>query len=475
MTEEVQRAEVPWPGEPTRPSGSPYITFGLLSVSLLVYVMQFGMVSVALEDLIDDLDAPFRWSGWVLTAFMIGQVVALSVSGRLADRFGPRNVFGVGFGVFAMASLLCATAPSIYVLIGARFVQGLGGGSLVPSGMAMVAEAFSENRARAVGLYSSLVPFGAVIGPTVGGVLVDLAGWRWTFLINVPLGVLVMAAVFIALPRGIRKPPHPIDAVGVFLLAGAVTALIFLLTELGRTDPGPSATLVVASLALSGMFWVLFALQERRVQTPALDLALLARRDILASNLTAFVVGMAWIGVFSMVPLYVQEVYDMSASAAGALMAPRAAAMVGFSMLAALLLNRTGYHRPVVLGLVGMAAALMLLALGARDPGIGPVRVSSFWWLMLVLFVAGVARGITNPSLNNAGMDILPDRIASIAGLRATFQSFGGTVGISMIVLLGARGSDLATGMQLGFLVGGALLLAATLLVRLIPELPRGE
>lgn len=128
MTEEVQPAELPWPGEPTRPSGSPYITFGLLSVSLLVYVMQFGMVSVALEDLIDDLDAPFRWSGWVLTAFMIGQVVALSVSGRLADRFSPRNVFGVGFGVFAMASLLCATAPSIYVLIGARFVQGLGGG-----------------------------------------------------------------------------------------------------------------------------------------------------------------------------------------------------------------------------------------------------------------------------------------------------------------------------------------------------------
>lgn len=156
-------------------------------------------------------------------------------------------------------------------------------------------------------------------------------------------------------------------------------------------------------------------------------------------------------------------------------MAPRAAAMVGFSMLAALLLNRTGYHRPVVLGLVGMAVALMLLALGARDPGIGPVGVSSFWWLMLVLFVAGVARGITNPSLNNAGMDVLPDRIASIAGLRATFQSFGGTVGISMIVLLGARGSDLATGMQLGFLAGGALLLAATLLVRVMPDLPRGE
>ncbi|MCB9484176.1 MAG: MFS transporter, partial [Dehalococcoidia bacterium] len=163
MAVEADSAE-PAGGDRQKPR-RPYATFVLLSVSLLVYVMQFGMVSVALEDLIADLDAPIRWSGWVLTIFMVGQVVALSVSGRLADRSGPRNVFAVGFGLFAAASLVCGLAPNIYILILGRFIQGLGGGSLMPSGMAMVAEAFEEDRARAVGLYSSILPFGAVFGP----------------------------------------------------------------------------------------------------------------------------------------------------------------------------------------------------------------------------------------------------------------------------------------------------------------------
>jgi len=431
------------------------------------------MVSVALQDLIRDLSAPLRWSGWVLTIFMIGQVIALSISGRLADRFGPRNVFAAGLGLFSLASLICAAAPNIYVLIGGRLIQGIGGGSLMPSGMAMVAAAFSESRARAVGLYSSILPFGAVFGPTVGGLIVDLAGWRWTFLMNVPLGLIVMLAVLVLLPRGDRKPPQPIDVVGVVLLASAVASLIFVLTELGRTEPGPDLTRVAVTLGLSVLFWVLLAFQERRVETPALDVALLARRDILASNATAFVVGMAWIGVFSMVPLYLQEAYQMSASLTGALMAPRAGAMVGFSLLAAMLLHRTRYRRPIALGLVGMGLSLGMLGLGLHDPNIGPIQISSSWWLLIVILLAGASRGITNPSLNNAGMDALPDRIASIAGLRATFQSFGGTVGISVMVLLGARASDLASGMQMGFLLDGALLLGALALVPLIPELPR--
>ena len=163
----------------------------------------------------------------------------------------------------------------------------------------------------------------------------------------------------------------------------------------------------------------------------------------------------------------------MSASATGALMAPRAAAMAVASMLAALVLVRTRYHRPVALGLLGMALPLGLLALGIHDPGIGPFTLSNFWWLTIVTFVAGIARGITNPSLNNAGRDILPDHVAGIAGLRATVQSLGGTIGISMMVMLAARGSDFATGMQLGFLIDGGLLLVAMLLVPLIPELPR--
>lgn len=457
---------------PRPPLTSRHLAFAVLALSLLSYVMQFGMISVALHTVIVEIDAPLRWGGWILTIFMVGQVISLSVSGRLADRFGPRAVFASGLSVFAASSLACAAAPNVYLLIVARLLQGLGGGALMPSGMSLIAEIYSDNRAKAVGLYSSILPFGAVIGPTLGGFIVERAGWRWTFLLNVPLGVLATVLVFTLLPRGARKPPQPVDVRGVALIATMITAVIFMLTELGRQEASLNPIALLASGVIGLVSAVLLVHQERRVSTPALDIELLRRREFLVTNSTAFVSGLCWIGVFSMVPLYVQTAYGISETASGTLMAPRAAIMAGVSMLAALVLLRTGYRRPIFVGLLVMAGSLGLLALGLHDPTFAGVRLDSFWWLLLVVCLAGAARGMTNPSLINAGMDLAPDRIASVTGLRAMFQSFGGTVGIALMVMLASRSGDVASGMQFGFGLFALLLVGAAVLSRWIPELP---
>jgi MFS family permease len=128
--------------------------------------MQFTMVSVSLPELTSDLKAPLRWSAWVITIFSLGQVIAQPVAGRLTERLGASTVFAGGLAAFGIASLVCAAAPNVYVMIIARFAQGIAGGGVIPAGSSIIVDAYGEGRARAIGLFASLIPFASVLGPT---------------------------------------------------------------------------------------------------------------------------------------------------------------------------------------------------------------------------------------------------------------------------------------------------------------------
>lgn len=454
----------------TQPRADRYLIFGVLAISLLTFVMQFAMVSVSLADLIDDLDAPLRWGGWVLTIFMIGQVIALPAAGRLSERLGARTVFAGGFGLFAAASLVAALAPNIYVLIIARAAQGLAGGGLMPAGMSLIAEAFAEGRQRAIGLFSSILPFGAVAGPGLGGLIGEHFGWRWTFAFHVPVGLIVLIAAFTILPRGRRQGGQKVDIVGIALLAVTLSSLIYALTELGLRDVTPNIAVVGGALAVSAVAAVTLVRHELRVETPLIDLDLLRRREFVAPNAISFFFGFCWIGAFSLLPLYVRTAYDLGPAASGALMAPRAALMGLTSMAASMLILRTGYRKPIAIGLFGLSLTLFLVSLGLHDPTLLGVHVDSFWWLFGVVLMGGAFFGMANPSLQNASMDIAPDRIASIAGLRGMFQTVGGTMGISISVLVASRASSTAHGLELAYRSYALVMLFVPLFVFAIAE-----
>ncbi|MGE3792913.1 MAG: MFS transporter [Dehalococcoidia bacterium] len=457
----------------TQPRADRFLIFGVLAVSLLTFVMQFAMVSVSLADVIDDLDAPLRWGGWVLTIFMVGQVIAMPTAGRLSERFGARTVFAGGFGLFAAASLVAALAPNIYIMIIARAAQGLAGGGLMPSGMSMIAEAFAEGRQRAIGLFSSILPFGAVAGPGVGGLISEHFGWRWTFAFHAPIGLLVLIAAFTILPRGQRQGGQKVDIAGIGLLAVALSSLIYALTELGLRDADPNMAVVAVTLVGSAVTWGLLVRHELRTATPLIDLDLLRRREFVAPNAISFFFGFCWIGAFSLLPLYVRSAYDLGPAASGALMAPRAGLMGLTSMGASMVILRTGYRKPIATGLFGLSLVLFLVSLGIHDPTILGVSIESFWWLFGVVIMGGFFFGMANPSLQNASMDIAPDRIASIAGLRGMFQTIGGTMGISISVLVASRAATTADGLQLAYRSYALIMLFVPLFVLAIAESAR--
>lgn len=449
-------------------------TFAVLAAALLAFVLQFSMVSVALPDLLDDLNAPLRWGGWALTAFLVTQVVTMSFAGRLAERFGAVEVFRFGVAGFAVCSLICAVAPNFIVFIAARALQGAFGGVIMPAGQAILGDLHGdEDRSKILGLFASFMPFGAVVGPFFGGVIVEAADWRWTFVVSVPLILVSFVGLRFVMPsaRRVRARP-PLDGRGALLMLLFIPALILALTELGLREATPNPAIYGTGFAVAAAALLFLVWHEQRVEHPMFDLEVLKRRDFFVLNALAFLFGLAWMGVFAILPLYVQAAYDMGPTESGALMGPRALAMAVVSTVAAVVIRATGFRVPLIVGLAGLSICLGLIGVGLDDPRILGVQFSTFWWLMLLITTAGMFFGFSNPAMNSSGMDLLPHKIASIAGMRGTFMMLGGTIGISLVVMSGSRAEEVGAGMERMFLILATILFVAVVAVRWTPARP---
>lgn len=451
-----------------------HLVFVTAAAGTLIFSLQFSMISVAFPELSEDLNAPLRWTGWVLTIFMVGQVIALPVCGRLADRFGRRTVFAAGLTLFAASSAVCAFAPNIYVLIGARSTQGLAAGAFMPSAMGLVGDAFQENRMRPIGLLGSIIPAGGIVGPVVGGLIVDHIGWRWTFGFNLPLIALVLIALFAFTPGGGRRPVQGgLDFPGIGLLAISVTTLIFALTELGQRDQSPNMALVALALLAALVSGAALVRHELRTPHPVFDLDLFRRSEFVSANSLAFLFGAGLFGIFALVPFYATTVYGFSASESGALVTPRAVTLVATSAIIAVLLPRIGYRLPMFIGMMAFAASIAVLSLSLENPSFLGVQISSFVWVTVVVACAGAAFGFINPALNNANLHLAPDRITGITGLRQMFQNLGGTVGIAVVVMISSRASSPAQGLEWSFAGLAVVVVLASLFLLGIRNAPK--
>lgn len=447
-----------------------HLVFGVVSLALLMSSMQFSMVSVAIPDLIEDLDAPLGWVGWVVTMYTLMQAVSMPIAGKLSDELGRRVVFVGGIALFGAASFGCALAPNISFLILGRAVQGLAGGSLLPSAYGIVGEAFPASRTQALGLISSVFPIGSILGPNLGGWIVDSVGWRWTFALNVPLAALVIAIALLVMAPGARREANRIDFVGAILLAVAVTSLVYALTELGIQTRDPIALLVIIGCVVAVGATVLLLRYEQRCVAPIIDLALLRRREFAFVNTLNFFYGVAVFGVFSFIPLYASSAYGMSSGETGRLLTPRAIVMMVVSSVASLVLPRTGYRKPIIGGLLVMAAGMVLLSLEPHRVTFAGATFSNFTVLATVISVAGFGLGLAGPAANNAAIELAPDRIAAITGMRGMFRSLGGAIGVAVIVLVASTSSTTQHGLAVAFVGLSVLTVLTSLLVLGIPD-----
>jgi EmrB/QacA subfamily drug resistance transporter len=412
------------------------------------------IVATALHTLTRELHTTLTWSTWTITVYQLGQIVSLPIAGRLSDSLGRRRMFLVYVSVFTASSLLAGLATNIYVLIALRFTQALGGGGLMPSTMGVVADLFPRDRDRWLGLVASFFPIGALAGPTLGGLIVTYATWRAIFFINVPVGIVVLVLLWFLLPAS-RAVSVRIDLLGAALLGAALLTVMFGLNQFG--DRGPGSPLPWVLLVAGVLLVVAFLAQERRAQQAILPPPLLRRPAFAIVNGINVVYGAAAFGIFTLVPLYAQLAYGLSPLAAGSLLSVRAIGMAGLSVTSSMLLSRVGYRAPMVLGFLILAAGLTLISL---PPATGP-----YTWLGISALVCGIGVGIAGPPSNNAAVQLMPDQVAAISGLRAMFRQTGGIIAITLAAV--AVGSGPGEAQALGHM----FLVFAVLTVLLVPAI----
>ncbi len=446
------------PGAATR-----RMIFATVSVALFMSAMDQTIVATALPTLHRALHAPLNWTGWTITAYSLGQVVALPLSGRVSDQFGRRRIFLASTIAFSVASLACGLSTNVYMLIALRALQGAGGAGIIPSASGIVADHFGEDRDRAVGMFTSIYPLGAMAGPVFGGLLVTYVSWRAIFFVNVPLGVLVVALVLRLVPVSVRRDSGRVDVVGVVVLGVLILAAMLGVTSLGNAHSSALSATVLVPIAIAVLLGVSFVRHTLRAAQPIIPLRLLRQRGFYAANFVVIVFGASALGFASLVPLFAQVRYHMTSLQSGTLLTARA---IGSGLVAGItsyLLRRIGYRIPILVGFATMALSQVMIVLS-------PHLISTYAWLAVASTVLGIGAGIAAPATNNAMLSQAPDDIAAISGLRQMFRQMGGIIAISIATTVVVRSGNEGLALTHTFLAFAVLVVAAMPVILAVPE-----
>ncbi len=446
----------------TGPPGRRKLIFAIVSIGLFMASIDQTIVATALPAIERELRAPINWAGWTISIYALGQVIAMPMAGKISDMYGRKKVYMVSAAVFTLSSLACGFAPNMALLLVPRFIQALGGGAFMPSATGIVADHFGRERDRAVGMFTSILPAGGMIGPVIGGVFVSYWSWRGIFLVNLPIGIILIALVARFIPASSVRRPSRIDVRGVCLLATVIAAGMFGISYVGSGRVALYGPVFLGSEAVAAVALVAFVRHSRRSAAPFVPYRLLRGRGFGIMNLINLIYGAAALGFAALVPLYAQERYHIAPLASGTLLTARAVGMISVAGVAAMALRRTGYRLPMVAGFIVLAGGLLMMA--AR-PMFAP-----YAWLAIATAATGCGMGLSVPASNNASLQLAPDQVAAIAGLRGMFRQSGAIIAVSVTTAIIARAAHPGLVQAHVFVVFVALLAVIVPLVRLVPE-----
>jgi len=439
-----------------------YLIFGIVAVALMMASVDQTIVATALGTLQRDLQADLNWSSWTITVYGLAQILVMPLAGSMSDQFGRRRIFVGAIGVFSVASLCCGLANNIYVLVLLRAVQAIGGGAFMPSATGIVSDTFGADRQRWLGLFSSIVPIGAVVGPVLGGLFVTYLSWRWIFLVNVPIGLVTAGLALLFLPDSRPHHGRRLDLMGVAMLGGGILGLLVGITAFG-SGASIGSPVVDGSWLAGVALLAAFVSHASRHPAPLVPLRLLTGRGFAVTNLINFCFGITAFGFGALVPVYAEQRYGLSSLNAGTLLTARALGMIAVAALASFSLTRTGYRPPLMAGAFLCASGLVLMAL--RNPVWSP-----YLWLAASAAVMGIGMGVAFPAASIAALQLAPHNAAAVAGLRGMFRQLGGISGISVTAAILARSSNPGVAQAHLFMVMAGVLLAAIPLVLLVPD-----
>ncbi|GGK47182.1 DHA2 family efflux MFS transporter permease subunit [Nocardia camponoti] len=411
---------------------NPWLALFALVVGFFMILLDMTIVAVANPAIMTELHADISSVIWVTSAYLLTYAVPLLVTGRLGDRFGPKNMYLIGLALFTAASLWCGLSGTIGMLIAARAVQGLGAALMTPQTMAVITRTFPpDRRGAAMGLWGGVAGLATLVGPILGGVLVDNLGWEWIFIVNVPFGIIAFGLAVWLVPA-LPTTSHKFDLVGVLLSGIGMTALVFGIQEGNTQDWSPRIWLLIAFGV--AMLIVFVINQARNKGEPLVPLSLFKDRNFALSNLAIAVMGAAVTALMVPSYFYLQAVREMSPTISALVFAPMA---IITGVTAPFIGRISDKLPPRLLPTIGFALfAGSVFAFGAlMTPG------SNIVWFLVAAGVAGLANACIWAPLAAVATHNLPVAQAGAgAGIYNTMRQVGAVLGSAAIsALISAR------------------------------------
>jgi EmrB/QacA subfamily drug resistance transporter len=396
-----------------------------LIIAMFFSALDGTIVGTAMPKIVGDLGG-LSMMTWLTTAYLLTSTTIVPIAGKLSDLLGRRVVYVAGLIIFMGASALCGMAHNMTELIIYRGIQGIGGGIMMPMAMIVIGDTFTgEQRAKFQGIFGGIYGLASVIGPQIGGWIVDSLNWKWVFYINLPVGIL--ATIFIAL--GLQKHKHtgPIhfDIAGMFtMMVGTVSLLLAL--SLGGKDYDWNSWQIIGLFALAAIGLVSFVIVERKAKEPILPLHLFRNRTFVFLNLIGFFMTIGMFGAVTFVPFFMQGIIGVSATQSGTIMTPMMISMIITSIIGGQFVYKMGIKLQIMIGMFIMAGGLFLLT--TLDMDTSKLVATSY------MVVIGLGLGFVMPTITLALQESFSKQeLGVVTSSSQFFRSIGGTFGITVL------------------------------------------